>query len=789
MRSIDKKIIVAVVFISCIVLVGWGTGWLQLAQISKSFIPMPPSSALLFILSCSVLILIKKDNNFKPIKYLTTFLAYFLLVIAIYAVFDHLFFKGEFGTFLAQKQVVLGNVYSGQMSVITDVFFLIQSIVLVLLLKKMAYRKIIGFLASLLYFSSAFFIITYIENVPDLHQVHNFPISVLNSISFFLFSYALLAQINYQFWPFSHVYKSTIESRLILVFIPVIVVFILLDHLIKAHFNVNEVFGPLTSSILLYLYILITVSILLLIAKYFGRQLELVNNLKIKSETRFREIAENLEDVFWIISPKKFRFEYISPSAEKIFGTSQQEIYNNPSILNDIIHPDDKQQVLEALENSKSGNYDIEYRIVLLNGEIRWIRDYGSPIFNNQGAFIRLVGISSDITNRKEMFNELLVAKERAENSDCLKSAFLANISHEIRTPMNSILGFSELLMNKDISGDKQEKYHEIINASGNRLMNLISDIVDVSRIEAKELSLIPKAFNLNKLLDQLHHQFSISPKNKNTSIRVSKGLKDADSFINCEETRLAQILSNLLENALKFTHNGTIEFGYIVNEEILHFYVKDSGVGINAKDHQHIFERFYQSDNGILEVKDGTGLGLAISKGIVELMGGKIWVESEPYKGATFHFTKPYCRITTQDDKKDDNLEIEPKNAKPKTILIAEDEETNFWYLEAALENHPFNLIHVLNGKEAVDTMQNNNSIDLILMDFNMPVMNGLDATVEIRKTNSTIPIIALTAYALMADKEKALTIGCTDYLSKPVSKSNLLETINKHIHTAILN
>ncbi|MDP3313197.1 PAS domain S-box protein [Lutibacter sp.] len=386
---------------------------------------------------------------------------------------------------------------------------------------------------------------------------------------------------------------------------------------------------------------------------------------------------------------------------------------------------------------------------------------------------------------RKRNEAELIKAKLRAEENDKLKSAFLANMSHEIRTPMNSILGFSELLMDHNLADEKKDKYHEIVNSSGKRLMNLINDIIDVSKIDAKELKLNPSVFNLNKLIDQLQHQFLISPKNRNTAINIVKGVDESESYVVLDETRLAQVFSNLLENALKFTKNGTVEFGYTVKENEIFCFVKDSGVGINKKDHFHIFERFGQSDNEILKVKEGSGLGLSISKGITELFGGKIWVESEPNKGATFYFTIPN-KFVPQNDKStnvtNDTILIE--NNIIKNILIAEDEESNFWFIEAALEGQPFNLIHVLNGKEAVDAMQSNNNIDLILMDFNMPIMNGIEATKEIRNTNATIPIIAITAYAMKADKEKALAIGCTDYLSKPVSRELLLETINKFIN-----
>ncbi len=419
------------------------------------------------------------------------------------------------------------------------------------------------------------------------------------------------------------------------------------------------------------------------------------------------------------------------------------------------------------------------------------VQSYTNPNAYNEKdkEILEIISHQISITiERKRNEEKLIKAKIRAEENDRLKSSFLANMSHEIRTPMNSILGFSDLLLNHNISLEKKGKYNEIINSSGKRLLNLINDIVDISKIDAKELKLNPNVFNLNKLIDQLQHQFSISLQNKNTPISTVKALKDVDSFINIDETRLAQVLSNLLENALKFTHNGTIEFGYELNKDEVQFFVKDFGVGINEKDHQIIFERFGQSNNEISKVKEGSGLGLSISKGIVELFGGKIWVVSEPYNGATFHFTIPKSFMLQEhkQEYKSDKLNNISKieNGTIKTILIAEDEETNYWFLEAALDDQPFNLIHVLNGKEAVEAMQSNNNIDLILMDFNMPIMNGIEATKEIRKTNTSIPIIAITAYAMMTDKEKALTIGCTDYLSKPVQRDLLLKTINEYIY-----
>ena len=406
-------------------------------------------------------------------------------------------------------------------------------------------------------------------------------------------------------------------------------------------------------------------------------------------------------------------------------------------------------------------------------------------LYNSKNQITGHFGIQRDVTAVRSAEINLKIAKEKAEESERLKSAFLANMSHEIRTPMNSILGFSDLLMSGNLTEEKKEKYHEIVNSSGKRLMNLISDIIDVSRIDAKQLSMHFTEFNLNNLIDNLNHQFNISPRRKNTTIRSFKSLQDEQSFINCDETRLTQVLSNLLENALKFTKDGTVEFGYNLDKKYIHFYVKDSGVGISEKDHQLIFDRFGQSDNELLTVKAGSGLGLSISKGIVEILGGTIWVESGVNKGATFHFTIPHCFVTKESALiETDHKIIELESNPAVTILIAEDELSNFYYLEAILEDFQFNLIHVENGKDAVEKVKSDQIIDLILMDFNMPIMNGIDATIEIRKTNKTIPIIALTAYAMSEDRERAINAGCNDYLPKPVPRDQLLETVHKYIN-----
>lgn len=508
------------------------------------------------------------------------------------------------------------------------------------------------------------------------------------------------------------------------------------------------------------------------------------------------------------------KIKEISPITIKILLTGQATLegitntINMAGLYRYIAKPWDPNDLILSVQQALR-SYDQENLIRIQNQELKELsesleikvadrtkelEELNILLLENQNE---LVKTNQELTDYKdhledivdERTKELQIAKERAEKSDHLKSAFLANMSHEIRTPMNAILGFSDLLMLDDLSSKKKDKYHEIINKSGKRLMNLISDIIDVSKLDSQLLTVNLQVFNVNHLLESIHQHFVCNSSKKHVQLKLVQSLHNENSFIRSDETRLAQVISNLIENAFKFTKEGTIEFGYSINNDFMHFYVKDDGVGIEAKDHQLIFERFGQSNNEIDKIKAGTGLGLSISKGIVELLGGKIWVESEPEKGSIFYFDLPFDTVqeTQKEERDTHNDYVVPEKDTLKTILIAEDEMTNYLYIKAVLKEESFCLIHAKNGKEAVDSIKTNNNIDLILMDFNMPVLNGIEATKEIRKFNTDVPIIALTAYAMIGDREKALGIGCNDYLSKPFSKKVLLERIYNIVNFSV--
>jgi signal transduction histidine kinase len=302
------------------------------------------------------------------------------------------------------------------------------------------------------------------------------------------------------------------------------------------------------------------------------------------------------------------------------------------------VHPEDKAQYEETLGLAMANQteYHLENRIIKSDHSVIHVISRGNCYFDEKGDLIQMIGTVQDVTFFKE--NEL-----RLKESERLKASFLANISHEIRTPLNAILGFSSLLKRENLSNEKKDQYLELVRIGGEKLLNIISDIIDISKSDTNQLSINTDTCHLNQLIDNLQRQFNIHDSNKIGQIKTTKGLTDTKSTILTDELRLTQILSKLLENALKFTHKGSVEMGYLHENKTLKFYIKDSGIGIDAKNHSTIFERFSQVNNDYSKAESGNGLGLPIVQSLTELLGGKVWVDSELNKGATFYFTIPY--------------------------------------------------------------------------------------------------------------------------------------------------
>ena len=395
-----------------------------------------------------------------------------------------------------------------------------------------------------------------------------------------------------------------------------------------------------------------------------------------------------------------------------------------------------------------------------------------------KGKMVRVVEFR-DITEQKNAEAEILKAKEKAEESDRLKTAFLQNMSHEIRTPMNAIIGFSEFLNDSILLPEKRKSFISIVQNSTYQLLAIVTDILTISSLETKQEKISIEKICINNIIIDLLATFKPQAQKQNIQLYSKQTLNDQQSEIYTDNTKLIQILTNLLTNALKFTHEGFIEFGYNLKNKSLQFYVKDTGIGIKPELQEIIFERFRQADLSITKKYGGTGLGLSISKGFVELMGGKIWVVSEPNKGATFFVEIPYNPVKEIPN----HVALEHLNHKNEFILVVEDEQYNFLYIEEILINLNLKHLHAKNGLEAVEICKNNKNISLVLMDIKMPIMDGHTATLLIKEFLPDLPIVAQSAYALEQEIEEYSGIF-DDYLPKPIKKETLTKTISKYIN-----
>ncbi len=417
-------------------------------------------------------------------------------------------------------------------------------------------------------------------------------------------------------------------------------------------------------------------------------------------------------------------------------------------------------------------------------------------IFNDKKA---LLEIFIDITQRKEAELELIFAKEQAQESDRLKSAFLANMSHEIRTPMNGILGFAELLKEPKLTNEEQMEYIGIIEKSGVRMLNIINDIISISKIESGLMNVFLSETNINEQIEYLFTFFKPEVYKKGMQLTFRNGLEKKAAIITTDREKVYAILTNLIKNAIKYSDTGSIEFGYDLVEaqfiaplqgiatqhcNTLQFFVKDTGIGIPKERQKAIFERFIQADIGDKRAYEGAGLGLAITKAYVEMMGGKIWVESEAGKGSVFYFTLPY-----KGEDHENNIihnaipELAPEyQIKLIKILIAEDDEVSAEFLKLILGKYAKDIILVRNGFDAIEACHKNTDIDLVLMDIKMPVMGGYEGIHEIRKFNKEVIIIVQTAYALTSERRKAKSEGCNDYITKPIDRNALMALLQKY-------
>ena len=515
-----------------------------------------------------------------------------------------------------------------------------------------------------------------------------------------------------------------------------------------------------------------------------------------ETEMRLRESEElykklvNTTPNSILVSDIEGKIIFASPKAIDIFGLNKVADITT-SFLFQWVYKEDRESLLSSMTEliNKGVNLGNEFRFLrkdasVFNGEIS-----SAVIDNYLGRQNAIISVIRNIDERKTFEQELIKAKEKAEESDKLKSAFLANMSHEIRTPMNAIVGFSSLLIDDDLPKDKKEEYFEIINNNSNNLLAIINDVLDIAKIEAGQIKIVEGNCKLDNLLIETKNLFDdyLLRKNKDVKIILDEKSLGKNIIISIDSIRFQQILNNLLSNAIKFTEKGYVKFGYeFVGDSYLKFFVEDSGIGIQKDKQELIFDRFRQADEDYTKVHGGAGLGLSISKSLVRLMGGEIWLDSEPEKGSTFWFTLPYSKgvDVTTDMTKLKGLDLKQQNLlNGKKILVVEDEVLNFRFLKDYLEKSGASIVFAENGQDALSIFNSLDKPDLILMDIKMPVMDGLETTREIRRSNNNIPIIAVTAFAQEDDKNKCLLAGCNDFISKPINLNDLIFKILKYL------
>ena len=458
----------------------------------------------------------------------------------------------------------------------------------------------------------------------------------------------------------------------------------------------------------------------------------------------------------------------------KAYGVDRKEFHDDFFRMTTFvasIYPDDR-GIFEAIYNrllaGESCKIDLELRLDLLNtGEYKWVDLKGvAQEFDERGKVTKVLGFIADIQKRRDDEQALIEAKHRAEESDRLKSAFLANVSHEIRTPLNAIVGFSEVIAHTE-SECEREEYLDIVKANSNLLLHLINDILDLSRIESGKMEFIDENIQMDELCEELRQMHQMRIKN---DVKIIFERPAASLKIVSDSHRLRQLYSNLISNAIKYTEKGAITFGYKLKGDMMEGYVRDSGSGIPAEKLNNVFGRFEKLDL----LKQGFGLGLSICKSILDKMGGEIWVESELGVGSCFYFLIP-CNGT---------FPVAGEQNKP-LILVAEDMDCNYELVKAILEER-YSVLRANDGIDVV-TKYESSKPDLILMDVRMPGLDGLSAAGIIRELNPTVPIIATTAFAFETDREMALAAGCNEYMSKPLEAEKLKTMVERYLENKL--
>ena len=544
----------------------------------------------------------------------------------------------------------------------------------------------------------------------------------------------------------------------------------------------------------------------LMLKQYDNWQNKRAKEMLLESERRFTDTIRSANILSTIVDAEG-RISFCNSSFLNITGYAFEELEGR-NWIDTFAGEENKeryQQIFLSMINGKHFNELFEHSILSKNGDIVFIAWSYILLRNENGQPAGLSVLGVDITQRvryeqnlvrkneiikkrnfqlREINAELKAAKEKAEESDRLKSAFLANMSHEIRTPMNGILGFAELLQDPRLTDKEAQEFISLIRISGNRMLGIINDLIDISKVESGLAKITASKVEINSQIDFLYNFFRPEAESKGLELQFHKGLMDVRSSITSDKEKIYAILTNLIKNAIKFSLSGKIEFGYSLKNGFLEFFVKDEGIGIPAEKQHAVFERFVQADNSLSSNYEGAGLGLSISKAYVEMLGGKIWLTSVPGTGTSFYFTIPYLPTEVSDHHPAEKYEDMHAKYRPFNVLIADDDAISLKLLEKMISPLGGEITTTGSGALAVELCRNHPELDIIFMDVRMTGMDGLTAAKEIRKFNRDVVIIAQTANALSGDREAALEAGCNDYLTKPLNKEKIITLLEEFIN-----
>lgn len=833
LRIRNEILLFATILISLAALAGWFLDIPLLKGDFRNYIPIAPIGSIGFILISVSIFIFFRTENYRLQLASKAVLAVFLVLAAIILA-DHIFkLSLDIEKVFGAISEPFGNVRKGRLSPVTAALFIVTFLSLFLGLSGGRYLRLSGQIMPVLLFGSSFLIITgYVYNTPFLYGGNIIPVSLPSALCFFMISLVLidLFRINLIFKRLTH--DSVIANRLAKAFLPISVLIVIIHGFIDAGISHTSA-NPALSAFFLLLMSITAISVIIYnIAKRIGISIEKIENEKLQIQTEKQEELKKQNEEYYAL------YEEYRTTSEELFQKNEALAFSNRRILDSELQYrrlfenmingfalcrmifDENQQPVDFVYLRVNNAFEKLTGLINVIGKsvsevIPELKRTDPEIFNIYGRVAlsgqserfemyvealqmwfsisvfspeieHFVAVFDVITERKKAEEQLVIAKEKAEESDRLKTAFLQNMSHEIRTPMNAIMGFAQLLPENLDKKDKLELFSNIINQRCADLLEIINEILDISKIESGQLTVHFSECDLPGLFSELSDFFVAHQQ------RINKQNIRFDVLAHCETphmiitdaVKLKQIFINLINNAFKFTDEGKIEAGCKLDKnKQFQFYVSDTGIGIPPDKQSVIFNRFSQLESNAVANKGGTGLGLAIVKGLIDILGGEITLESNVGVGSTFYFSIPY-KATDRKNEVHTFIHTESGHLKftGKTILIVEDDKFNMEYLKEVFKNTGFRMFYCESGQEAIE-ISSSQHVDVILMDIMLPDMQGYEATRMIKDKRPDIRIIAQTAYAGMEDKEKCFQAGCDDYISKPIKRNLLMDKVYEHL------